>query len=85
MAGSNNFVPDTKASVRLYRRHQRHSRPDRLRYSAQEERFLKLEATRLSTTASAIYNFLYANTAFKISQVTNTSHLLPDVTPFTGT
>lgn len=72
------------ASPRLYARHQRHARLARTRRSGQKLRFLSVEATRLFTTKTAIFNFLYANHADTIEVAANTGVLLPDNRPFTG-
>ena len=74
------FTPDTRASRRLYRRHQRHAHYNRLRYGAQERAWLTMQATRLESAGAdaVIFDYLYANTAFKISKVTDVTHLVAD-------
>ena len=42
------FVPDSKASVRLYAKHQRYARLGRLRYAAQKTAWLTVVGTQVS-------------------------------------
>lgn len=78
------FVPDSKAAPRLYSQHQHYARIARMRYAAQKIAFLKLEATRLSSSETNMFKYLYANSAFKISKVGSTSGLTADPYPATS-
>jgi hypothetical protein len=70
------FVPDSKASVRLYSKHQRYARQRRLRYAAQKTAFLNAQVTRLegaspAVTEQLIFDYLFSNSAFTIAAVTH--------------
>jgi hypothetical protein len=54
------------ASSRLYKRHQRYARQDRLNHSKQELEWLNVQATRLSTTAAVVFAALDSYTADQI-------------------
>ena len=58
--------PVAAASSRLYKRHQRYARSDRLNHSKQELEWLHVQATRLSTTAAAVFAALDTMTADQI-------------------
>jgi hypothetical protein len=79
MAIDEPFKPDTKASPRLYRRHQRYANYSRLRYGAQERAWLTQQAERLESAGAdqTIFDYLYTNTAGEIKLATNVSHLNP--------
>jgi len=51
------------ASPRCYRKHQRHARLARTRYSGQLTEFLDTAATSLSLTMAQTYDYLYYNSA----------------------
>jgi hypothetical protein len=79
------FVPDSKASPRLYERHQRYAHPPRLRYSAQKTAFLAAQHARFTTgspTTAQIFNALYANTAFAIASEAVTGFALLATDPY---
>jgi hypothetical protein len=56
-------------------KHQRYRRLARVRHSKQFEEFLTVEAARLSTTTTAIFNFLDSNTAAMIRAASTTAAL----------
>ncbi len=58
--------PVAAASSRLYKRHQRYARDNRLNHSKQELEWLNVQATRLSTTAAAVFAALDTMTADQI-------------------
>lgn len=61
---------------RSYSRHQRHRQFARIRGGADQfSTFLTTQATRLSTTTSAIFVFLKKNTAQRIKNAANTGQL----------
>lgn len=65
------------ASPRLFSRHKRHARFDRMRYSGQEIEFLTKQASRLSTTEATLWEYLFTNTADQIAAASSLSHLTP--------
>ena len=58
--------PVAAASSRLYKRHQRYARDNRLNHSKQELEWLNVQATRLSTTPAAVFAALDSMTADQI-------------------
>lgn len=67
---------DTYGNPKLeHSKHQRYRRLARVRHSKQFELFLTTEATRLSTTAAAIFALLDTNTAAMIRSVSSTGQL----------
>ncbi len=58
--------PVAAASSRLYKRHQRYARDNRLNHSKQELEWLNVQATRLSTAAAAVFAALDTMTADQI-------------------
>lgn len=58
------------ASPRCEQKHNRHGRYSRVRYSKQLKAFLAAQATRLSSTAAAVYAELKEKTAYAITQET---------------
>lgn len=63
------------ASPRLYSRHKRHARYDRMQHSPQEQEFLTTQAARLGTSEAVLWGYLFANTADQIAAATSLSAL----------
>lgn len=68
-------APETHATRRLYTRHARYSRFDRLNYSKQEMEFLDAQASRLSRSDSQLFTALKTYTAEQIVAATLASHI----------
>jgi len=66
---------DAPASPRLFRRHQRYARFNRLNHSKQEIEFLAVEAARLSRTEAQIFGALDSYTADQIRAASTASQL----------
>lgn len=66
---------DTLASPRLFRRHQRYSNFSRLNHSRHELSFLSTQATRLGTTAAAIFGALDSYTTDQVLAATSKSQI----------
>lgn len=64
---------ESTARPRLYRRHQRHARFARLRYSSQAREFLAVESARLSSHGfeSSLFAKLLKNTGNQIHVAAN--------------
>ena len=74
------------ASPRCYRRHQRHARLARTRFSGQLTGFLDNVATGLSLTTAQAYDYLYYNSADALRAAVaagSTSQLVPVPASFT--
>lgn len=74
------------ASPRCYRKHQRHARLARTRYSGQLTEFLDTAATSLSLTMAQTYDYLYYNSADALraaAALGSTSQLVPVPASFT--
>ncbi len=74
------------ASPRCYRKHQRHARLARTRYSGQLTEFLDNAATSLSLTFAQAYDYLYYNKADALATAAragSTSQLVPVPASFT--
>lgn len=65
------------ASPRFYRRHQRHARVARLRYSSQAREFLRKQAVRLASVGyeSTLFGKLTTNSAGQIAVAANVGAL----------
>jgi hypothetical protein len=73
---ANQLSGQTGSSPRTYTKHQRHRQFARVKAGADQfSAFLAAQATRLSTTTSAIFTFLKKNTADRIRKAANTGQL----------
>ena len=63
------FVPDSKASVRLYAKHQRYARLGRLRYAAQKTAWLTAVGTQVSKTVAQLFPYLRNNSAYLLQEI----------------
>jgi len=66
---------NTLAAPHLRKRHQRYAQFSRLNHSKQEISFLSTQATRLGTTAAAIFGALDSYTADQVVAAASTSDL----------
>jgi hypothetical protein len=66
---------DTNASPRLRKRHQRYAQFSRLNHNKQELSFLTAQATRLGTTAAAIFGALDSYTTDQVLAATSKSQI----------
>jgi hypothetical protein len=73
---ANQLSGQTGASQRCYRKHERHATFARVKIGENQfSAFLAAQATRLTSSSTAIFTFLKKNTADRIRKATSTGQL----------